>query len=228
MKQAVKAFAVAAVAAAVMGGASSASAYQAGDVIARVGAVTVQPHEDSSDVTLNGTALGANVGLDNDTQLGLAVTYMVHERVGIELLAATPFSHNVSGSGALAGLGINDVASVKHLPPTLSAQYYFADPACKVQPYVGLGVNYTVFFDEDASSELEGVLGKSSVELDDSVGLAGEIGLDAQFDDHWALNVAMWYVDIDTTADIKTPAGRVKTDVEVDPLVYMVGVAYKF
>jgi hypothetical protein len=33
--------------------------------------------------------------------------------------------------------GLGEVAKVKHLPPTLMAQYYFGDANSKVRPYVG-------------------------------------------------------------------------------------------
>lgn len=231
MQQHVKKFVLGALAAAVIGGVNTAAAYEAGDIIVRVGAVTVDPHESSSDVTLNGDGLGAGVGVDSNTQLGFTGTYMITNQVGIELLAATPFSHTVSGSGTLDALGIHKVADIKHLPPTLTAQYYFLEPSSKVQPYAGLGLNYTMFFDEEASSQLESGLGAEyDVELDDSIGLAAQLGVDCLFDDHWALNVAVWYIDIDTTATIDSKDGtvRIKSDVDVDPLVYMIGAAYKF
>lgn len=227
MQKHMKKFVLGALAAAAIGGVNSAAAYQAGDMIVRVGAVTVDPHEKSTSAMLNGSTDVGNVGLDSDTQLGLTGTYMITDQVGLELLAATPFTHKVTGTSGV--VGGKTIATVSHLPPTLSAQYYFLSPSSKVQPYVGLGLNYTTFFDEDVSSDIESTLGgKSRIELDDSFGLAGQIGLDAQFDDHWALNVAVWYIDIDTKATIESPAGRVNTDVSVDPFVYMIGAAYKF
>ncbi|MGK3947131.1 OmpW family outer membrane protein, partial [Streptomyces caeruleatus] len=69
------------------------------------------------------------------------------DNFGVELLAATPFSHSVK-------MGDTEVAKVKHLPPTLMAQYYFGDVQSKVRPYVGIGVNYTTFFDEQGRGPL--------------------------------------------------------------------------
>ena len=207
------------------------SAYEAGDWIVRAGLADVQPRESSSDVTLGSASLGSDsgVGLDHGMALGVSATYMLSSKWGIEVLAATPFKHEVSARGSvLSSLGIDKVADIKHLPPTVSLQYYFADEKSVVQPYVGLGINYTTFFDEQASSDVESVLGNTSVSLDDSVGVAAQIGLDAAIDEHWGINVAMWWVDIDTEATLKTAAGKVKTDVDVDPFVYMVGVSYRF
>lgn len=73
-----------------------AHAHQAGDIIVRAGAITVNPNEDSSDIKLDGTKVsGTKATLDSDTQLGLTFAYMLTDHIGLELLAATPFHHTV-------------------------------------------------------------------------------------------------------------------------------------
>lgn len=207
-------------------------AYQAGDWIVRVGAITVDPQEDSSAVRLNGGALpGSGVGLNSDTQLGLTLTYMTTDRIGVEVVAATPFKHRVSGTGAvLNGLGLGPIADIKHLPPTLLVHYYFNDPASRFQPHVGLGVNYTTFFSEKATPAYEAVFGPSRVSLQDSVGLAAKLGMDYQIAQNLRLTAAVFYADIDTEATITSPlaGARVRTSVAVDPFVYMLGLALQF
>ncbi|MBQ0799879.1 MAG: outer membrane beta-barrel protein [Porticoccaceae bacterium] len=200
-------------------------AYEAGDIIVRAGVASVQPVEDSDPLEINGVAAaGTKAGVDNNEQLGLTLTWMLDAHWGIGVLAATPFEHDLSARG----LGV-DAGSVKQLPPTITLQYFPMHADCKFQPYVGLGVNYTKFFDEDIDSELEGVLGAGDLELDDSFGLAAQAGVDYAINDHWLLNASVWYLDIDTTADFNFDSGvRVKADVEVDPWVYMVGLGYKF
>ena len=203
-----------------------AMAYEAGDIIVRAGVASVQPDEDSGNLELEGVGKlpGTGAGVDSNEQLGLTLTYMLTSKWGIGVLAATPFEHDLSARG----VGV-DAGSTKQLPPTVTLQYFPMDPASKFQPYVGLGINYTKFFDEDVDSELEGLFGPGDLELDDSFGLAGQVGLDYAIDDHWLLNASVWYLDIDTTADFKFDSGaRIKADVDVDPWVYMVGVGYKF
>ena len=96
------------------------------------------------------------------------------------------------------------------------------------QPYVGLGINYTIFFDEDLSSRQKDN-GFSNLELDDSWGLAYQLGMDYMLTDNLLLNAQVRYIDIDTTATVDHNAlGKVKVDVDVDPFVYMVGLGYKF
>lgn len=218
-----------------MGFAMGAQAYEAGDFIVRAGAVTVDPNTSATTPKLNGAPLyGANVDVGSDTQLGLTVAYMITPDIGVELLAASPFQHDIRGNlGTKAALGTNDLGSTKQLPPTLSLQYYFNNSSI-FTPYIGAGLNYTKFWDEDAGSSLNTTLGGNvSLDLDNSWGLAAEGGVDVKVSDNWLLNAAVWYIDIDTTATYTVRSGalagaRVKSDVNLDPWVYMVSAGYKF
>ena len=214
---------------AMAGGGVAAQAYEQGDFILRAGATTVDPDTDSDDITLPGITLEADV--DDDTQLGILPVYMVTNNFGMELLLATPFEHDITAKGSGVSL---DAGSTKQLPPTLSLQWYPRGGQSGWQPYIGVGLNYTVFFDEDTDKELDAALGailgaeKVDLQLDDSFGLAGQVGIDYPLGEHWAINAAIWYIDIDTEAKIQTDAGNVEFDVDIDPWVYNLGIAYKF
>lgn len=209
-----------------------AQAHQAGDIIVRAGAITVDPQESSSDIWVG--ALGTDVAgtkatLDSDTQLGLNFAYMLTNNIGIELLAATPFSHNVGVKGMPGGFaGLNgNLGELKHLPPTLSVVYYPLDSSSAFQPYVGAGINYTWFFDTKLSSEAEDK-GFSGLDMKDSWGLAAQVGMDYMLTDNIMLNAQVRYIDIETTGTTNILGDKVKVDVDVDPFVYMVGLGYKF
>lgn len=212
-----------AVAVALTGGTAMTHAYEAGDWILRAGAATVAPDADSDPIDELG---GVTVDVSDDTQLSLIPVYMATEDWGIELLAATPFEHDIDVNGTSLQAG-----STKHLPPTLTVQWYPRGGSTGWQPYVGLGVNYTIFFDEKAHSDLEGLVGKADLELDDSFGLSASAGVDIPFGEHWAFNAGIWYIDIDTTATVKlreADNAKVRFDVDIDPWVYNIGIAYKF
>ena len=148
-----------ALAAALAGGGMMAQAYQQGDWILRAGATTVDPDTDSDDINLP-TGLVAKAEVDDDTQLGIIPVYMLTDKFALEVLAATPFEHDIEAQGQGAIKGVNlDAGSTKHLPPTVSVQWYPRGGKDGWQPYLGLGVNYTIFFDEDVDNDLVGLLG---------------------------------------------------------------------
>lgn len=182
-------------------GSSQVMAYEAGDIMVKAGVIHVAPKDDSG---------FGDVKVESDTQLGLTGTYMVMPQVGIELLAATPFKHSIEVDG-------DRIGTTKHLPPTISAQYYPMDSASAWQPYVGAGLNMTFFFDEAGA-----VKGNAAGPLSDSFGLSVSAGLNYDIDDKLMANVGIWYMDIDT--ELKAA----KETVEIDPLVVMAGIGYKF
>jgi outer membrane protein len=206
---------------------SNASAYEAGDFIVRAGAAMVDPQESSGTISPATISPAGEVGIDNDVQLGLTGTYMVTDNIGIELLAATPFTHTITLEGDLAGLG--SLATAKHLPPTVSLQYFFNNDS-SFTPYIGAGVNYTMMLETEITSNGEAVLGSlgitdTSVEADDSVGLSLQAGLDMALTDNIILGAAVWYMDIETEIEV---ANAVTVDLDIDPWVYMLSVGYKF
>ncbi|MFJ3076266.1 MULTISPECIES: OmpW/AlkL family protein [Pseudomonas] len=211
--------------------APAAHAYQAGDMILRAGAITTAPNENSGDLKFDGNKVsGTKATLDSDTQLGLTFAYMLTDHIGLELLAATPFKHTVGVQGLGGGLD-GKLADIKQLPPTLSVQYYPMAPNSRFQPYAGIGINYTMFFDEDLTSARK-QQGFSNLKLQDSVGIAGQLGMDYMLTDNFLVNASVWYVDIDTKASVDGPSAlgysKTKVNVDVDPWVYMVGLGYKF
>ncbi|NDJ83524.1 outer membrane protein OmpW [Vibrio campbellii] len=193
-------------------------AHSEGDFILRVGAASVVPNDSSDKI------LGSQYELEvnSDTQLGLTFGYMFTDNISLEVLAATPFSHDISTD--LVG---KDIGSTKHLPPTVMVQYYFGDSQSKFRPYVGAGLNYTIFFDEGFNSTGKGA-GLSDLKLDDSFGLAANVGVDYMINDKWFLNASAWYANIETEATYKAGGAKQKTDVEINPWVFMISGGYKF
>ena len=190
----------------------SADALEKGDLIIKAGFHNVDPKSDNGTVD----ALAAEINVEDDVQFTFDFTYMMSANWGIEVLAALPFDHDVKVGGATVG-------STKHLPPTISALYYF-NPQSDVRFYVGAGVNVTLFFEEDTRGALAG----ADLELDTSVGPAVVAGVDFKLNDNWFLNADIRWMDIDTDATITAPGLRLEPTVEIDPIVYGVNVGYKF
>jgi len=211
--------------------APQAAAYEAGDWIVRGGVAVVAPDVSNSALRFSNPALGGlaseKVDINDNVQPNFTVTYMYNSYLGFELLAATPFKHSIRGKGnlstALGNNGLpNNVAEVTHLPPTLSVVYYPLQ-GFNFQPYVGAGVNYTFFFSEDSN-----IGGK--VDLDSSVGVALQGGLDYRLSDRWHVNFSVRWIDIETDAKFTNIGlgGNLDTTVDIDPIVYSMMLGYTF
>ncbi len=195
---------------------------EAGDVLVRLRAITVAPTESAGGV--NPTFPGGSVEVDNAYTAEVDFSYFFSDHVAAELILATT-KHNISGSGDLSALG--DIAETRVLPPTLTLQYH-PYPDAQISPYIGVGINWTQFYSEDSTSNLNDAIGTTKVNLDGSVGIAFQVGADYRIDDKWFLNVDVKFIDIDTEATLNT-GGLINTvDVDLDPFVAGFGIGRRF
>lgn len=209
-------------------GVGQAMAYEAGDILVRGGIASVNPDSDSDDILPGAIGSGNTVEVDSGMAAGISATYMFSSNLGLEILASTPFTHDIDGKGSVLG-GVA-IGETKHLPPTVSVQYNFPMDN-NINVYAGLGINFTTFFSEDEDDELKALLGNDvKVKLKDSYGLAASAGIDYQIDEHWGVNAGVYLIDIDTEAKLSAAAigGTTKFDVNIDPMVYRLNAVYKF
>jgi len=181
------------------------AAEEAGDWLVRVGGTYVDPKSDNGDV----------VEVDGAPSLTFEVGYMVTDNWAVELLAAWPFEHDIN-----LAAGGTEVASTKHLPPTLYAVYHFNQTG-RVQPYLGGGLNYTIFFDEDTTGPLAG----ADLELDPSFGVSVVAGVDFTLNERWFANASVRYINIETDAELD---GADLETVEIDPICWGLNIGYRF
>ena len=186
--------------------ATPALAQSGGDFTLGVGVHNVEPKSN------NGALAGGTLPLDIGSDVRPTITgeYFLRDGLGIEVLAALPFEHDISVKG------VGRVGSTKHLPPTVSLQYHFNNGG-KVSPLLGVGLNYTTFFQEDTTGALAG----TRLELGDSWGAAVHAGVDFRIGTRGALRVDARWMDIDT--DVRVNGARMGT-ANIDPIAY--GVSY--
>lgn len=202
--------------------AATPAAAEQGDWLVRLRGILVAPNDDSSAVMP--TFPTGSVSVDNAIVPELDFTYFFTDYIGAELILATS-KHHVAGEGSLSGLG--DIADAWVLPPTLTLQYHLM-PGERVRPYIGAGVNYTIFYAEDASSSLVGAIGPTKIDMDDSFGFAVQAGVDIDINERFFFNADIKYIDMDTTATLNT-GGLINTvDVDINPIVAGVGFGMRF
>lgn len=183
-----------------------AAAQARGDWTLGLGVHTVDPKSDNG--RLAGGTLPVRVG--DATRPSATIEYFVRDGLGIEVIAALPFEHDIR----IEGLG--RVGSTRQLPPTVSLQAHFNRDG-RVSPFVGAGVNYTSFFHERTTGALAG----GRLALDDSWGPAAHVGIDIALGERGALRLDARWIDIDTRVELD---GTRIGSVHVDPLVW--GAAY--
>lgn len=213
--------------------------FSASNISVNIGAIQVAPNDSSSSLNVVESVAGlpagsTAVGVNNNTQLGLTFDYRFDQNWTLELIAATPFSHDIEVEGsAIDGL---DIGNTKHLPPTLLAQYHFDLGNSHLDPFIGVGLNYTKFFDTSASGVLKSTLQALNVatandqvdlKLKDSWGLALQAGVNYKLDQHWGLHLMVSKMDIDTVGEVRLNGATIQSvDVQIDPFVVMAGVRW--
>ena len=155
--------------------------------------------------------IGGSVDIEDQVVPELDFSYFFEKNWALELILATT-PHDVSHSAA------GDLGSVWLLPPTLTAQYHFSPDSPSFRPYVGAGVNYTIFYAVDDNPGLE-------MDYNDSFGIALQAGFDIPLGGGWLFNVDVKKVWINTDVSLN---GSAVGDVDINPLVVGVGIGYDY
>jgi outer membrane protein len=141
-------------------------------------------------------------------------SYNFTQNLAAELVLTIPQTQDVSLQG-VGGLG-----SFKHLPPVLAAQYHFL-PGATVNPYVGVGINYTLIY--GANLKVAGV----PLALDtNSIGIAGQAGVDVLISKNLYLNVDLKKVTL--SSGVYVGGGAKLTTAHLDPWLFSVGIGTHF
>lgn len=123
-------------------------AVEKGDWLLHIRAINVAPNNDSSLIRVDGAGVaGTGVSVNDNPSLDISLGYMFTDNWAVELLADLSSPHTVSAQG-LGGFSVpdgTDVVDTNVLPPTVFLQYQF-NPKGQVRPYMGVGLNCTLFF----------------------------------------------------------------------------------
>lgn len=176
--------------------------------LVRARAVHIGP--DNKSTPLAGVGAPDRIEVANKTIPELDITYFFAPHLAAELILTYPQKHKVRLDG-------EEIGSFKHLPPTLSAQYHFA-PGAAINPYLGVGVNYTRI------SKVRLLGGAGDLE-NDSWGLALQAGVDVRIDERWSINADVKKANIRSDVYV---GGLNASQLKVDPLLFGLGVGYRF
>lgn len=180
----------------------------AGDFLIRARVIDAIPRDHAS------VSAGGGVDVSNEIVPELDISYFVTDNIALELIAGTT-RHEVTWTP-----GGTSIGKVSLLPPTLTLQYHFL-PKRKFSPYIGAGLNYTFFYDEDAPG---GAI--TSVDYRNRVGYALQAGMDYALGGAWSLNLDVKKIFLRT--DVSVNNGAVTAKVDLDPWIVGLGLGYRF
>lgn len=164
----------------------------------------------------NKDSTGLGLSINNKWMPELDVSYFFTPNIAAELVLTYPQKHDLRANG------LGQIGSLKHLPPTLLAQYHFTNFGA-FKPYVGAGVNYTRFSSVSFNPAVQAALNPSIKK--NSFGGALQIGFDYALDKNWSLNFDVKKVFIET--DVSSAGTKVGT-FKVNPVLVGVGLGYRF
>ena len=188
--------------------------FQGGDVLVRLRGLDVLPDVSSSVSVIQGSVHAANNVVPE-----VDGTYFFTPNLSAELIAAVTY-HTVKDVNSAAGTV--PLGSVRLLPPTLTAQWHFL-PQAMINPYLGAGINYTVFYGVKGGSPIV-----YSTHYSDTVGAALQAGADVHLSGNWYFNVDVKKLFLSTDVTLGTAVGRIKAKVDLDPWLFGAGFGYKF
>ena len=183
---------------------------EAGDFMIRLRGIAIVPDDRARIDTI-----GGNTEISNEYVPEIDFSYFLTDSIALELIAATA-RHDVKAVDTAAGE--LDLGKVSHLPPTLLLQWHVA-PDYFISPYLGAGLNYTLFYDADAGKDID------KINYDNSWGWAFQAGTDIFVTDSWFVNLDVKYIRIESDVEINN---AIDAKVDVDPWIFGVGVGYKF
>lgn len=197
---------------------------RAGDFNLRVRGIAVAP--DNGARPVNNATTGAKAStlerVEMEATPEFDVSYFVTSNIAFELIAATT-RHELKVGGPSFNNGTK-LADVSVLPPTLTLQYHPL-PNSTLSPYFGAGVNYTFFYNQDASAA-----NFNDIKLKNNWGWALQAGVDVLSSGPWSLNFDVKKIFLKTEATVNlNPATRLRVDdVKLDPWVIGAGIGYRF
>jgi outer membrane protein len=145
-------------------------------------------------------------------------SYFFTDNIAAELILGTT-SSKISGKGSIDSLGT--IGKTWLLPPTLTLQYHFTNFG-NFKPYVGAGVNYTMFYSQSARGAA------TNLDVKNTFGAALQVGFDYMIDKHWGWNVDVKKLYLRPDYDATVGGSNVKGSAKLDPWLIGTGVTYRF
>lgn len=225
----------AAVAAMVLGASGTALAQS---TTLKLGFANIEPNSSASAISGPFTPVNAlSLEVQSQQTLFFSATREIDAHWEAELALGVPPTHDVAVvvlnpaavPGSVAVLNGQIGAKVRQVAPTLFANYRFGDSTSQIRPFVGIGVNYTVFDKAESTAVNDAINGgPTTLKLDDSIGLALQLGVTAKLGGPWSLTGAWSTAQVKTKLTTNTLGIERTADITFHPSVFTIAVGYSF
>ncbi len=218
----IKTIALGGAAALALAGAAQAQSFEpkaAGRIMLNLRVTDVAPTADDAITTLAGAQTGLKAKVGDSVMPTIGLTYFFTDHIAAEVIAGTT-KHTVKAHGPGTDVNVKDTWV---LPPVVALQYHFM-PKERFSPYVGAGVNYTVFYSEGGTR----TPGVYKVDVDNAFGFALNIGVNIELAPNWLLNFDLKKLWLRPDLSVSTAVGTLGATANLDPWVVGAGVRYRF
>ena len=202
----------------VLAAALAASAAQAQVNVIKLGAVRYDPHAKTTGLSGIGIPPGADAKIDGATTALFVYERLLGPNWGVERALGLPPRMKARATGSAAFLG--EVVSVRNVAPTLLLNYHYGSAGDPLRPYAGIGINYTRFTSVRTSYPWD-------VSLSDSIGPAVNLGVELTVAKPLTFFASASYIKVKTDL-VAVGASVLQTSIDIRPMVYAIGAAYRF
>lgn len=175
--------------------------------------------DSKADISVGGGVIpGASADTKDNITLGFDVGYRFNNNVSLTFTGGIPPRTTLTGTGPLAGATLGKAS---YAPAVLSAQYHFDSFGSKFQPYVGAGVNYTLFFNTS-----DGAVAGLSVK--NAFAPVLQAGFEYDLDNKWGVYLDVKKIFLSTTATGTVGGSPARAEVTANPTLVSTGFVYRF
>lgn len=199
----------------------------------RLGAYFVFYHVKADDLAGPYVPPGVNIQVKDLTTLYAAYVRRLSPHFAVELAAGLPPVTKTYGKGpAMLGSVPYDgveISTARWFAPTVLLEYNFFDESSAFRPFIGVGVNYTNFYDRNSTAGGNAATGgPTKISLSSSVGPAATAGLSYRITSRWHVYASYSISRVNSNLTANTAGVIRTTHVQFGPQTLVISAGYSF
>ena len=199
----------------------------------RLGRYSVFYHASADDLSGPYVPPGVNFKFDNLETVYAAYVRRLSSRFDLEFAFGLPPVTKTEGRGpaTLGSVPYNGVviSTARWFAPTVLLNYKFFSENSPLRPYIGIGVNYTSFYERNSTAAGDAASGgPTKLSLTSSVGPAATVGLAYHIAGHWNAYASYSISRVNSKLTADTAGVIRRTSIRFGPQALVVAVGYSF